>query len=150
MFRHRVSEHINASIDHVWEVFASCERFPEWAPVEVKDCKGRRDRVGARVTTVVRVFGRKLEGIQETTRADRPHTFVLKLSDAGGVKATADFTFTEARGGTDMTEDLVGELPMGMFAGIAEKLLRGTIERTLRHGMENFKELCESTTPAHV
>jgi carbon monoxide dehydrogenase subunit G len=150
MGHHRVSEHIDAPIDHVWEIFASCERFPEWAPVEVKDCQGRRDHVGARATTVVRFFGRKLEGTQETTRADKPHTFALKLSGAGAVKATADFTFTEARGGTDMTEDLEYELPMGMFAGVAEKLLQGSIERDLRRGTENFKALCESTVPAHA
>ncbi len=36
------------------------------------------------------------------------------------------------------------------LAGVAEKLLGGSVERDLRHSMENFKALCESTIPAHV
>jgi uncharacterized membrane protein len=148
----RVSEHIDAPIDHVWEINASCERLPEWNVnvVEVKDCQGRLDRVGARVTTVVRVFGRRIEGTQETTMADRPRAFTLKLVGAGGAKATVNGTYSEARGGTDATVELEYELPMGMFAGVAEKLLGGSIERDLRHSMENFKALCESTIPARV
>jgi uncharacterized membrane protein len=147
-----LSDHINAPIDHVWDINASCERLPEWNVnvVDVSDCQGRLDRVGARVTTVVRVFGRKIAGSQETTKADRPHAFTLKLVGAGGAKATVIGTYTEARGGTDATIELDYELPVGLFAGIAEKLVGGSIERDLRHSMENFKALCESTIPAHV
>jgi uncharacterized membrane protein len=148
----RLAEHINAPIDHVWELNASCERIPEWSVtvVEVKDCPGRLDRVGARATVVARVFGRRIEGSQETTKADKPHAFALKLVGAGGAKGTVDGTFSEAGGGTDATLELEYELPMGLFAGVAEKLLGGSIERDLRHSMENFKALCESTVPAHV
>jgi uncharacterized membrane protein len=148
----QLSEHIDAPIEHVWEITASCERLPEWNAniVEVKGCPDRLDRVGARATTVARVFGRKIEGTQETTRADKPHAYQVKFSAAGGLKGTVDFTFTEARGGTDVTEEGEYELPMGLFAGVAEKLLGGSIERDVRHSMENFKALCESTIPAHV
>ncbi len=148
----RSSEHINAPIDHVWEIFASCERLPEWTVniVEVKDCPDRLDRVGAQFTPVFRVFGRKIEGTQESTRADKPHTFALKLSGAGGIKATATITFTEAGGGTDMTWEGEYDLPMGVFGGVAEKLLGGSIEKDLRHEIENLKALCESTVPAHI
>ena len=148
----RLSEHINAPIDQVWELNASCERLPEWNVnlVEVRDCQGRLDRVGARATTVTRVFGRRIEGSQETTRADKPHAYALKLSGAGGARATVDITYTEARGGTDATIELEYDLPMGLFAGVAEKLLGGSIERDLHHSMENFKALCEATIPARV
>jgi uncharacterized membrane protein len=148
----RLSEHINAPIDQVWELNASCERLPEWNTniVEVRDCPDRLDRVGARVTTVARIFGRRIEGTQETTKADKPHSYALKFSGAGGVKGTVDITNTEARGGTDGTIDVDYDLPMGLFAGVAEKLLGGFLERDLRHSMENFKALCEATVPAHV
>jgi uncharacterized membrane protein len=98
----------------------------------------------------VRVLGRKIEGSQETTKADKPHAFALKLVGAGGAKGTVDVTFTEARGGTDETLEIEYDLPMSLFAGVAEKLLGGSIERDLRHSMENFKALCEATIPAHV
>lgn len=148
----RLTERIDAPIDHVWEMNASCERLPEWNVnvVEVKDCPGRLDRVGATVTTVVRVFGRRIEGTQETTKADKPHAFALKLVGAGGAKGMVDGTFTEAGNGTDISLDIEYELPMGLFGGVAEKLLRGSIERDFRHSIENFKDLCESTIPAHV
>jgi uncharacterized membrane protein len=148
----RMSEHIDAPIDHVWEISASCERLPEWNVniIEVKDCPDRLDRVGARVTPVFRLFGRKIEGSQETTKADKPHHYALKASGVGGIKATVNVTLTEARGGTDVTEEVELDVPMGLFAGVAEKLLGGSIERDIRHGMENFKALCESTIPARV
>jgi carbon monoxide dehydrogenase subunit G len=152
MFHVQVSEHIDAPIDHVWELIASCERLPEWnvVVVEIKDCPDRLDRVGATATAVGRILGRKIETTQETTRADKPHTYALKLSGAGGAKGTGTYTFSEARGGTDATLEVEGDLPMGMFAGVAEKLLGGTLERDARHSMENFKALCEATVPAHV
>jgi uncharacterized membrane protein len=50
----------------------------------------------------------------------------------------------------DATVELEYDLPMGLFSGIAEKLLGGSIERDLRHSMENFKALCKAAFPAHV
>src|SRR5437667_5230771 len=82
----RVSDHINAPIDQVWDLNATCERVPEWNVnvIEVKDCQGRLDRIGAKTTTVTRVMGRKIEGSAETTRADKPYAFAQKLVGAGG------------------------------------------------------------------
>jgi uncharacterized membrane protein len=152
MARIRLSEHIDAPIDHVWEINASCERLPEWNVniVEVKDCPGRLDRVGAKATTVARIFGRKIEGTQETTKADKPHTYALKFSGAGGLTGSVTITNTAAGGGTDGTIEVEYDLPKGLFAGVAEKVLGGFLERDLRHSMENFKALCEATVPAHV
>jgi uncharacterized membrane protein len=148
----RLSDHINAPIDHVWEINASCERLPEWNVniVEVKDCPGRLDRVGAKATTVARIFGRKIEGTQETTKADKPHTYALKFSGAGGLTGSVTITNSAAAGGTDGTIEVEYDLPKGLFAGVAEKVLGGFLERDLRHSMENFKALCEATVPAHV
>jgi uncharacterized membrane protein len=148
----RLSEHIDAPIDHVWDINVSCERLPEWNVniVEVKDCPGRLDRVGAKATTVGRVMGRKLEGQAETVTADRPHVFAQKVTGAGGITASVTSTYTEAAGGTDMTVELEYDFPMGFFGGIAEKLLGGSIRRDIDHSVANFKELCEATVPAHV
>ena len=148
----RLSEHIDAPIDHVWEINASCERLPEWNVniVEVKDCPGRLDRVGAKAITVARIFGRRIEGTQETTKADKPHTYALKFSGVGGLTGSVTITNTAAGGGTDGTIDVEYDLPKGLFAGVAEKVLGGFLERDLRHSMENFKALCEATVPAHA
>jgi hypothetical protein len=71
----RLTEHIDAPIDQVWDLNASCERVPEWNVniVEVRDCQGRLDRVGAKTTTVGRIMGRNIDGFAETTKADKPH-----------------------------------------------------------------------------
>jgi ligand-binding SRPBCC domain-containing protein len=145
----QVRAHINAPIGHVWNVNASCERLSEWNVniIEVRDCPGRLDRVGARFTVVVRIFGRRIEGTEETTKADQPHTYELTLSGPGGARATLHQTFAEARGGTDTVADVDYELPMGRFAGVADRLLHGSVERDLRHSLESFKALCESTMP---
>jgi carbon monoxide dehydrogenase subunit G len=148
----RIQEHIEAPIEHVWDLNASCERIPEWnvSVIEVKDCSGRLDQVGAKATTVAQVMGRRIEGQQETTRADRPRVLEQRLTGTGGATATFALTLAESKGGTDVTVEADYELPMGPFAGIAERILHGSIDRSFRQSMENFKALAEATVPAHA
>ncbi len=147
----RVSGHVNAPIDHVWEINGSCDRLPEWNVnvIEVRDCAGGRlDRVGATATTVARVMGRKIDTRIEITKADKPHAYSQRLTGTGGAHGIVDVTYREIGGGSDVSVEFEYTLPGGLFAGIAEKLLAGSIERDLRHSFENFKALCEATAPA--
>jgi uncharacterized membrane protein len=147
-----LSEHINAPIDHVWDMNVSCDRLPEWNVnvVDVKDCPGRLDTVGAKATTIGRVMGRKVEGHSETVRVDRPRTLEQRLTGSGGIVASVIASFVEAGGGTDISVELNYDFPPGFFGGIAEKLLGGSMERDVRHSIENFKALCEAAVPAHT
>lgn len=144
--------HIDAPIDHVWGVFSDTRRIPEWdaSMIEVKDYDERIDEVGAKFTSVVRLMGRKLTGSFETTRVEKPNLLEQKVELPGGGHATAVFTFAESAGGTDQTMVIDYELPFGMFSGVAEKLLAGSVERDSRHSNENFKALCEATVPQLV
>ena len=148
----RLSEHINAPVDHVWDMNVSCDRLVEWNVniVEVKDCPGRLDTVGAKATTIGRVMGRKVEGQTETIRVDKPQIFEERITGSGGIVASINTSFAAAGGGTDVTVEVDYTFPAGFFGGIAEKLLGGSLERDARHSMENFKELCEATAPARV
>ena len=111
----------------------------------MKDCPGGQlDRVGAKATTVARLMGRKIDTNIEITKADKPHAHSQRLTGAGGAHGTVDVTYRESAGGTDVSVEFEYTLPGGLFAGIAEKLLAGSIERDLRHSMENFKALCEA------
>jgi uncharacterized protein YndB with AHSA1/START domain len=146
----RVRQHIEAPIEHVWELAADCSRIPEWSVgfVEVRDCPDRIDQIGARYTTVGRVLGRHIIGSWETTRADRPHFFERQGVARTGDRATIAVTLIEADGGTDSTYEFQYQLPGGMFSGVAEGLAAAAIERDLRHANENFKALCEAPVAA--
>jgi uncharacterized membrane protein len=148
----RLNEHINAPVDHVWDMNVSCEWLAEWNVniVEVKDCPGRLDTVGAKATTIGRVMGRKVEGQTETIRAEKPQILDERLTGSGGIVGSINTSFAAAGGGTDVTVEVDYNFPAGFFGGIAEKLLGGSLERDARHSMENFKELCEATAPARV
>ena len=144
--------HINAPIDHVWDLNADARRMPEWDvnTIDVKDCPERVDWVGATYTSVVRVMGRQLTGTFETTKVEKPYRFEQKVALPGGGHGSAIITFVEAGGGTDETLIMDYELPFGVFTGVAEKLLSGSIQRDFRHSNENFKALCEATVPLPV
>jgi uncharacterized membrane protein len=148
----RESFHIDAPIDHVWDLNADARRMPEYDAntIEVQDCPERIDWVGAKYTSVSRVMGRRLTGTNETTKVDKPRLFEQKIELPGGGHATVTLTLAEAGGGTDQTIVIDYQLPGGLFAGVAEKLLSGSIERDIRHSNENFKALCEATIPVHA
>jgi len=148
----RQSFHIDAPIGHVWDMNADVRRMPEWDvnTIEIRDAPERMDLVGAKCTTVVRVLGRTMTGTVETTKVERPHLFEQKIGLPGGGRAEVTVTFVEAGGATEETIEFEYKLPGGMFAGVAERLLSGSIERDSRHSNENFKALCEATVPQPV
>lgn len=139
--------HIAAPIEHVWDLNADARRMPEWDvnTLEVRDCPDRIDWVGAKFTSVSRVMGRQLNGTSETTRVEKPSRLEQQIALPGGGRASVTMTFEATAGGTDETISIDYELPGGLFAGVAEKLLAGSIERDFHHGNENFKALCEAT-----
>jgi hypothetical protein len=141
--------HIDARLDHVWEMAADCSRIAEWnvSFVEVRDCPDRLDQVGARYTAISRVLGRRITGEWETTRVEPSQLLEAKGTAPGGGEATVTVTMQEADGGTDMGFEFEYKLPGGLFSGLMERLAAGAIERDLRHSSENFKALCEATVP---
>ena len=138
--------HVDAPIESVWELSASCERLAEWnvSFTEVRDCPGRLDRVGARYTAVARVLGRRIEGEWQTTRVEPMRLMEEQGSIPAGGQATIVAQFRPVAGGTDVSIEFDYVLPGGMFAGVLERLAGSAIERDLRHSNENFKELCEA------
>ena len=143
----RESIHVEAPIEHVWELNATCERYPEWQTgiAEVKDCTGKIDRVGATYTAVYKSMGRKLEATFEVTRAEKPRLIEQKVTAPGGGRGTLVQTHESVGGGTDITIDFDYELPGGFVGGVANKLfMERALERDIRHSNENFKALCEA------
>ncbi len=142
----RESIHVDAPIDQVWELGAKCERYPEWQTgiVEVKDCTGPIDHLGAKYTIVYKSMGRRLEATFEVTRAEKPRLMEQKGTVPGGGHGTSVQTLEPAGGGTDLTFTFDYELPGGFVGGMADKLfMERALERDIRHSNENFKALCE-------
>ncbi len=143
----RESIHVDAPIDQVWELGANCERYPEWQTgvVEVKDCTGPIDHVGAKYTIVYKSMGRRLEATFQVTRAEKPRLVESKGTVPGGGHATSLQSAEPAGGGTDLTFTMDYELPGGFVGGLADKLfMERALERDIRHSNENFKSLCEA------
>lgn len=139
--------HIDAPLEHVWDMAADCSRIPEWnvSFIEVQQCQGRMDHVGARYSAVTRIMGRNFAGDWETTRVERPRLFEVKGSTPGGGHATATTTMQEGDGGTDVEVELEYQLPGGLFSGVLERLAGGALERDFHTSIENFKALSEAT-----
>lgn len=143
----RESIHVDAPIDQVWELGANCERYPEWQTgvVEVRDCTGPIDHVGAKYTIVYKSMGRRLEATFQVTRAEKPRLVESKGTVPGGGHATSLQSAEPAGGGTDLTFTMDYELPGGFVGGLADKLfMERALERDIRHSNENFKALCEA------
>jgi uncharacterized membrane protein len=141
--------HIDAPIADVWQLAVDCARIPEWnvSFMEVRDCAGRLDRVGAGYTAVARVLGRQFDTRWETTKVEPLKVLEEAGTAPGGGHATVATTFAESGGGTDLSIELDYTLPGGLFSGVLEKLAAGAVERDLRHSNENFKALCEARAP---
>jgi uncharacterized membrane protein len=149
----RESVHIDAPVDQVWEVAHDCTRFLDWQTgfVEIKDCQGSIDRVGASYTFVYKALGRRLEGRSETTKVDKPRLIETKETTPGGGRGTSIAVFESAGGGTDITLTLDYELPGGFIGDMANKLfMERALERDIRHSNENLKALCEAKVPVHT
>src|SRR3990172_6860077 len=101
----RESFHINAPIDHVWDLGADARRMPEYDAntIEVQDCPDRIDWVGAKYTSVSRVMGRRLTGTNLTTKVDRPRLIEQEMELPGGGHAKITIELAESGGGTDQT-----------------------------------------------
>ncbi len=143
----RESIHIDAPIEQVWELGAKCERYTEWQTgvVEIRDCSGPIDHVGAKYSLVYKSMGRRLEGTFEVTRAEKPRLIEQKGTIPGGGRGTSVQTAEPAGGGTDLTFTMDYELPGGFVGGMADKLfMERALERDIRHSNENFKALCEA------
>jgi uncharacterized membrane protein len=141
------SVHVDAPVERVWELAHDCSRLLDWQTgiVEIKDCQGSIDRVGASYTFVYKALGRRLEGHAETTKVDKPRLIEIKLTAPGGGQGTSTARFEPAGGGTDVTFTLDYELPGGFIGDMANKLfMERAIERDIRHGNENLKALCEA------
>jgi uncharacterized membrane protein len=149
----RTTAHYDAPIERVWELGTDFKRYPEWnvSYPEVKEVTGPVDKVGTRILSVTKVLGRRMEGWGEIVEVDKPRFLKTVGSSHEGGKLTIIYRLTPAGEGTDFELESEYELPAGFLGHIADKLfVEKSVERDLRHSMENFKALVETRTPVLV
>jgi uncharacterized membrane protein len=148
----QMTAHYEASIERVFELAIDYKRYPEWnaSYEEVTEVVGPADQVGTKIHGVMKILGRKMEGWGEVTELDRPRSLKMAGSGSGGTVTTA-YRFTPAASGTDAELTVDYELPAGLFGKVADKLfIERSVERDLRHSLENFKAFVETKEPLPV
>ena len=148
----RMQEHIDAPIEHVFDLLLDAKRWPEWMSggMEVKEVTGPLDQVGTKVREESAFLGRRMESVTEIVEVQRPHLLKM-VGESAGVKYHGMIRFTEAGAGTDAEMESEYDLPAGFLGHIADRLfIERTMEREMRHNAENFKALAEAKVPALV
>jgi uncharacterized protein YndB with AHSA1/START domain len=141
--------HYEAPAERVFEFATDFKRYPEWnvSYIEVKEVTGPVDKVGTKVHSVMKVLGRPMEGCGEIVEVERPG--LLKMSGSGPEgSSTLIYRFTPEGTGTKAEFEFEYELKPGIFGQITDKLfVQRTIERDLKHSMENSKAFIEAKVP---
>ena len=143
----RLTAHYEAPIEHVFAIVVDYERYPEWnvSYEEVTEVVGPPDQVGSKMHGVMKLLGRKLEGWGEVIEVERPRLLRIDGSGSGGTVTTA-YRFSPTETGTDAELQVDYELPAGLFGKAVDKLfVQRSVERDLRHSLENFKAFVETT-----
>jgi uncharacterized membrane protein len=148
-----MTSHYEVPIERVFELATDYKRYPEWSVsyAEVDKISGPPEQVGTKFHTFMKVLGRRIEGSMEVVEVEKPR--LLKLSGTGieGGKLTMLYRLMPAGTGTDFEIEADYELPAKILGQIADKLfVERSVERDLRHSIENFKELVEAKVPVLV
>jgi uncharacterized membrane protein len=138
--------HYEVPIEQVWDLALDYRRYPEWnvGYEEITGVTGPPDQVGTKIHGVMRLLGRRMEGTGEVTHVERPrHLRIAGKGPAGTV--TTEYRFTPAGKGTDAEVEIEYDVPAGYFGKVADKLfVERSVERTLRHSLDNFTALLEA------
>ena len=118
----RITEHIEAPIEHVFELFIDVKRWPEFMPggAEIKEVTGPLDEVGTRILSAGRFLGRKMEGWDEIVEIERPS--LVKLAAEEPMKYVATYRLTQVGEGTDIVIETDYEVPVGFLGVVAWRI----------------------------
>jgi uncharacterized protein YndB with AHSA1/START domain len=147
----KMSEHVEAPIERVFDLFLDAKRWPEFMPGgQVKEVSGPLDQTGTRVLTVMQFMGRPMESWLEVVEVERPRLLRFR-SEGAGFHGTATYRLTPSGTGTDLVAESDYEVPAGFLGHVADRLfLEKSMERGMRHAGENMKAILEAEAPVPV
>ena len=140
---------IAAPPERVWALLSDPERLSQYnvTIVEVRDPTGPLDQVGSSYDAVAKVYGRRIEGRWEVIDVTPMRRILQRGTGAAGAKATVNGTIEPSGDGTRAGVEVDYQLPAGFLGEVANKLfIERSVERDVRHTLENLKELVESET----
>jgi uncharacterized protein YndB with AHSA1/START domain len=147
-----MSTHYDAPIERVFEFATDFAHYPEWNVnyVAVDEVIGPVDQPGTRVHGELKLLGRQVAGWGEIKAVERPRLLQMEsTTEDGSTKFVYRFTPDET--GTLAEYEFDYELKPGIFGAIADKLfIERSVERDLRHSMENSKAFIEARELAAV
>ena len=148
----RQTEHFEAPIDRVFDLGIDFKRYPEWNGFysEIKEIKGLPDQVGTKILGTMKVLGKPIEGTTEIVEVDKPRLikFVGTSPQGGSLKSV--YKLTPIGMGTELVVEFEYELPVQFYQLFDRPFVEKTVERELRHTLENFKAFVELKTPVLV
>jgi uncharacterized membrane protein len=142
----RMTLHVDAPIERVFARFIDFKGHPEWNVnnPEVLEVTGP-PVVGTRIHSGWRVLGRRFQGWAEITAIDPPRFLQTDATSFEGGYLRVQIRLTPVGPGTDVEVHLDYELPAGLIGHLFDRLfVVRTVERDLRHSMENLEALLEA------
>lgn len=139
--------HFDAPIERVFDLTTDPRRMQEMFPSidEISEVSGGGDAVGDSFRFRDRLLGRKVTGTTVVTAASRPMLQTTETTYADGSRMIWTMHFNEARGGTDVDNEILYEPPAGRQAGIWTTLVGLFVERRLRRSADLLEEMLART-----
>jgi hypothetical protein len=130
--------HFDGPIERVFDLTTDPERMRDMFPsIEaISDVHGSGDAAGDSFRFRDRLLGRTTTGRTVVTAALRPTLQTTETTYADGTRLTWTMRFREARGGTDVHNEVIYEPPAGPLTRLRGNLGGVFIERRLRRSAE--------------
>jgi uncharacterized membrane protein len=129
--------HINAPVDHVYNLWTDFERFPNMLH-NVKQVSKTGDK---QYHWVAEIGGKKVEWDAEVTRMDKNK--LIAWNSVSGDKNSGEVRFEPMGNGTHLYLTIVYDPPMGIVGEIADTLTQRMSADT-EEDLKNFKKMAES------
>ncbi len=147
-----IEHHIDAPIEHVWDVAMQTERMPEWNPYqEITELHGSLGVVGSTFEGSFKVLGRTIKGKGSVVEAEKPHLIHLAVTTEAGERSDYVYHYEPEGAGMRCVIDIDYEMPGGLLGGVLDRLfVERSLDRQMHHVADNFAALAEATVPQPV
>ena len=141
MIQHKITIHINRTVEQVFEFTADEKNLSKWQAdfVEGEQLTEGSMRVGTRVREVRRMGPRQTEIQAEVTAFEQNRRFATKTLTTP--KVTVSYEFESENGGTRVTYNFA--MITSGFMRLLEPIISGSIKKDSKADFERLKQILE-------